>query len=142
MTSSIVDVTQAWIDLLKLERQLKLHDVFYGDQDLIPNVPALTVEAGTKTRDYNQTGLQTNVELSISFVLFHAKVADRQVTKKELDERAEALETFIHQNTNLDGLVINGLVTSSEPGFIERGSITFHAHRLIWEGLSKERIGA
>ena len=142
MTSNVVTITQAWIDLLKLERQLGLHDVFYGDQELIANVPALTVESGSKVRDYTQTGLQTDVGITMIFVLFHSRVTDKQVTKKQLDEKAEALETFIHANTNLDGLVINGLVTSSEPGFIDRGRIIFHAHRLTWEALVKERIGA
>ena len=139
--SDLSIITQAVVDLLASDKDLGLSKVYYGDQAGIPQVPSATVEAGNAERAYTQTGLQTTRTVPIIIVIYHGKVADVQGIKKSLDEYATLVETKLHEDSTLGGLVINGLVTSIEPGTAVVGRAQFYAHRLTWEGLIKERIG-
>lgn len=139
--SSLSEITQAVIDLLKDNESLGLAKVYYGDQAGIPEVPSATVETGSAEREYTQTGLQTTRTIPIIVVIYHGQVGDVQIIKKSLDDLADAVEVALHADNTLGGLVINGLVTSIEPGVASVGRAQFHAHRLIWEGLVKERVG-
>lgn len=139
--SDLSAITQAVVDLLAGDSTLGLSKVYYGDQAGIPAVPSATVEVGSSERSYNQTGLQTNRTVPIIIVIYHANVTDAQVTKKKLDQFAQAVENKLHQDNTLGGLVISGIVTSIEPGVASAGKAQYYAHRLTWEGLIKERIG-
>ena len=139
--SDLSIITQAVVDLLAGDKDLGLSKVYYGDQAGIPQVPSATVEAGSAERQYTQTGLQTTRVVPIIIIIYHGKVADVQDIKKSLDEYATLVETKLHEDSTLGGLVINGLVTSIEPGGVSIGRAQFYAHRLTWEGLVKERIG-
>jgi hypothetical protein len=139
--SDIATINQAIVDLLVGDTSLGLADVYYGEQAAIPDVPAATVEMGSKERAYNQTGLQTNLLVNIAVVIYHGQVADVQTTKKELDQYVQAVEDKLHEDNTLGGLVISGIVVSVEPGVAVVGRSQFYAHRLIWQGMIKERIG-
>lgn len=139
--SSLSAITQAVVDLLAGDSTLGLSKVYYGDQAGIPEVPSATVEVGSADRQYTQTGLQTTRTIPVIIVIYHAKVGDVQIIKKDLDDFAQSVEDKLHTDSTLGGLVINGLVTSIEPGLASVGRAQFHAHRLTWEGLVKERIG-
>ncbi len=134
-------ITQAIVDLLEGDASLGLKEVYYGDQGGIPLSPSATVELGNKTRDYNQTGLMTNVIPQIIIVIYHGLVADVQIIKKELDQFVQAVEDKLHVDNTLGGLVISGIVSSVEPGTAIIGSAQFYAHRMTWEAMIKERIG-
>lgn len=145
-TSATSTITQALVDLMITNKTaLGLKDVFYGDQNLIPKVPSLSVEPGARSREYTQTGLQTTVDLIEFIMIYHGGYRDVQVTKKATDVLAEAVEAVLHLNRTqigtADQLVVHSLVTSVEPGFAERGKQIFVVHRLTWEALVKERIG-
>ena len=139
--SDLATLNQAIVDLLKADTTLGLTDVFYGDQTGTPNVPAATVEIDNTDRDYNQTGLQTNLVVNVAIVIYHGKVADVQGIKKELDQFTQAVEDKLHEDNTLGGLVISGIVFSVDPGIASVGRSLYYAHRLIWRGLIKERIG-
>lgn len=141
MTSKISVITQAIVDLLRADPSLGLHDVFYGDVVGIPRVPAASVIPGAKDRKYTQTGLQTTVDVSIDIIVFYSRVTDKQNILKANDELAEAIEDALHVDNTLGGLVINGLVNGSEPGYVSKGKALFTAHRLTWNAKVKERIG-
>ncbi len=134
-------ITQAIVDLLKGDETLGLKEVYYGDQGGIPSVPSATVELGNKTRDYNQTGLMTNVVPDIHIVIYHGLVADVQKIKKDLDQFVQAVEDLLHEDNTLGGLVISGIVSSVEPGIAVVGKAQFYAHRMTWTAVIKERIG-
>jgi hypothetical protein len=134
-------IVQAVVDLLKAETSLGLKAVYYGDQGGIPETPSAAVELGDKTRAYTQTGLQTTALIEVHVVIYHGQVTDVQVIKKELDEYAQVVEDLLHEDNTLGGLVISGLVTTVEPGVVVVARSQFYAHRLVWQGLIKERIG-
>lgn len=139
--SSLSEITQALIDLLASDNSLGLTRVYYGDQQGYPSVPSATIEHEGSTREYTQTGLQTTRTVECVVIVYHGKAEDVQTVKKELDQYAQAVENRLHSDSTLGGLVINGLVTSMEPGTVLVGRSNFYAHRLTWEGLVKERIG-
>ncbi len=134
-------VTQAIVDLLKGDPDLKMEEVYYGDQGGIPLTPSATVELGNKDRAYNQTGLMTNVVVQIHIVIYHGLLADVQAIKKDLDQFVQLVEDKLHLDNTLGGLVISGLVSSVEPGVAIIGNAQFYAHRMTWEAIIKERIG-
>ena len=134
-------ITQAIVDLLKDDASLGLKAVYYGDQSGIPLIPSATVELSSKTREYNQTGLQTNVVPEVAIIIYHGLMADVQTIKKELDQFVQLVEDKLHVDNTLGGLVISGIVTSVEPGASQVGNALFYAHRLTWEAMIKERIG-
>ncbi len=139
--SDTATIVQATVDLLKGDASLNLKEVYYGDQTGIPRTPAATVELGGTDRSYNQTGLFTNLDVTLSIVVYHGLLADVQKIKKELDQFVQAVEDKLHKDNTLGGLVISGLVTSVEPGVAVVGQTQFYAHRLTWEAVIKERIG-
>lgn len=145
-TSATSTITQALVDLMVTNKTtLGLKDIFYGDQNLIPRTPSLSVDPGPRLRDYTQTGLQTTVELTEFIMIYHSQYKDLQTVKKATDVLAEDVEAVLHLNRTEIGtgsqLVVHSLVTSVEPGFAERGKQIFVVHRLTWEALVKERIG-
>lgn len=138
--SSLSEVTQAIVDLLAADTSLGLSKVYYGETAGIPQVPSASVEAGPSERQFTQTGLQTTRNLQIIIVIYHGKVADTQIIKKELDDFVQSVENKLNEDSTLGGLVISGLVTSIEPGVSAVEKSQFFAHRLTWEGLIKERV--
>ena len=139
--SSLSAITQALIDLLAGDKDLGLTRVYYGDQQGYPSIPSASVEHEGSTRTYTQTGLQTTRIIECTIIIYHGKAEDVQTVKKELDQYAQAVEDLLHTDSTMGGLVINGLVTSMEPGTVLVGRSNFYAHRLTWEGKVKERIG-
>jgi hypothetical protein len=142
-------IIQRMIDILAADSNITdvfaERDIFYGDQSRIPNVPAITLDPGPRVREYNQTGIQTNVNVLVHVMVYHGTIDLLDVISKDADVNAEIVETALHADPKLIGsesaLVIHSLVTSVEPGFVERGRSTFIASRLVWEGLVKEQIG-
>lgn len=140
-------ITQAIKDLLEeahVPNDLKA--VYYGDLSLIPTVPSCSVVSGIRNRNFNQTGLQYEIELTTYITIFHSLVADTQVLHKDLEELAELIE----QTLNLARLlpdsggaqrIIHGRVSSVEPGFASRGTSLFMAHRLTHSAISRQQVG-
>ena len=139
--SDTATIVQATVDLLKGDADLNLKEVYYGDQGGYPLTPSASVELGGTDREYNQTGIQTNLVIELAIVIYHGLVVDLQTIKKELDQFAQAVEDKLHLDNTLGGLVISGIVTSVEPGVAVVGKSQFQAHRLTWTGMIKERIG-
>ena len=139
--SDIATIVQATVDLLKDDTSLGLKEVYYGDQTGIPFVPSATVELADTAREYNQTGLFTNLIVQLQIVVYHGLLADVQKIKKELDQFIQKVEDKLHKDNTLGGEVITGLVTSVEPGVAVVGRAQFYAHRITWEAIIKERIG-
>ncbi len=142
MDSNLSVIVQYIVDKFEANKNaLGVKNVYYGDQNRIPHIPSITVEGGDKDREYTQTGLQTTVSLPVYIYVYHSGIRDLQITKKANDELSEAVEALLHQDVNLGGLVINGLVVNIEPGYANRGKEIFVVHRLTWQGIAKVRIG-
>jgi len=141
-TDSYVTISQYIKDLLANNTTLGLQDVWYGDQQLVPRVPAAAVEPGTLRRSLGgvSPGGVTENYIAVYVMVYHAGIKDTQTTKKECDEHAEKIITALHADLTMGGLVIHGFCTEVDPGYATRGGELFFATRIQWEGLTKTRL--
>lgn len=147
LTKSSVDITQKIIDILSTPANiaaigygLKAESIYYGDQELTPDFPAIIVESFTKDRSLTApraTTRQFQIDLSTNILILYGKVQSSEITKKDAEIIAERVEDVLHSNFTLDGLVVFGFVARVDPGFTRRQSTMIRATRLIWAGRSK-----
>ena len=72
-------------------------------------------------------------------MIFHCDALQSDtITRKAALERAETLWNILDNARNLNGIIVQGWVTSLEAGFSNdgRGKL-LHAHRLTWQGQSR-----
>jgi len=138
VSASSVEVTEKIKDILEgAKTRLGLQGVYYGDTDLIPKFPSATVESGAKGRTI--TGVHKfELNLITNIFIYHGKLQGASITRKETEEFAELVETELHRNKTLDGLIIFGFVASMDPGVVVKSSVMLRTTRLIWQGISRE----
>lgn len=138
-------VNQAVVDLLKSNWDTlgfsSPDDIYYGDQARYPRTPSAAVQGSSLERELYQTGGQTLNDMSIFVMIFHSPYANLEVSQKQTDEFAEAVEGVLHQNRTLDGILIHSHVSTNEPGVAERGGTLLRATRLTLSCVSKTYIG-
>jgi len=142
-TDSVVDIAQFLFDQLDDNKTpLGLTDVFYGDQEKIPRVPAVAVESGTKSREINGAPRRTLNTITAYLIIYHSKIdASVQVTRKEVDLLAEAVESLVHSNSTMDGLVIHSLVTEIQSGYSAKGKTDiYRSARLTVTATSQSQL--
>ncbi len=127
-------------DLLAETESLQLTDVFYGDQELIPRTPAACVESGLYSRQYAGVPLRTENEIIVNILVYFAKIQDVQVTRLQCDQKAEDIMRVLHANVTMGGLVINGWVSSIEPGYSMRNKVLMRSARITWTGKTKTMV--
>lgn len=138
-TDKLVEITTAL--KTKVENAgLGFHDVWIGDETLIPRTPAASILGGPKSRDIVETGFTTMNTFAATIVIYHAKLGSQNINRLECTELAESLEDVLHQDKQLGGLVFNSYCTSIEPGFSELGQAIMVSTRISWQGRSKTRI--
>ncbi len=133
-------VTQKVADLLEANADyLGLKGVWYGDQELLPDFPCAVVESFTKQRDY-ATIRQYDITFRVGILVYVGEIQSSQITKKQSEELAEAVEDLMHENRTLDGMVIHGYVSSMNPGVASRAGKMVRAVRLIFTAKSREYL--
>lgn len=143
-TKSIPVVVQAIHDLLVANAVpaivSRAQDIYYGEQRLIPQFPAIVVEALPKDRDYANTR-QYGITFRVSILVLWGSVdSTAEVNRKEVDQKAEAIEDVLHSDKDLGGLLVRntGHVVRIEPRVALRGAPKMRASRLTWMGESRE----
>jgi hypothetical protein len=140
----ISEITLGVVDLLKSNwEELGLpgpEDVYYGDQSRYPRTPSVAVQINTLIRELNQTGIQTLNEIGLFVLIYHSPYANMEVSQKETDLFAEGIETLLHNNRTINGLLIHSHVSNHEPGVSERGGTILRTTRLTLTGVSKTMV--
>lgn len=137
ITGSLVTVADALTAKLVANKEsLGIEDVFYGDQNLIPRSPAVCVETGNKARALAGATRRTDNIFVVYILVYHSEIRSPQSNRRAADALAESIETLIHQDPTLGGLVTHGYVTSVEPGYVDRPN-TMRACRITYEGQSR-----
>lgn len=128
-------------NLLKTNKtSLGLQEVYYGQQSMIPVSPVVVVTPGEKTRDLagvSAPGGRTDNWLTVYVDVLSSKVGSEEEIRKYLDELADSVEEFLHQDTTMEGYVIHGFVISWDPGITFIANSQFRTVRLTWRGRSK-----
>jgi hypothetical protein len=147
---SIVVITQLLVDKIAANAAsytipIAPEDVMYGDQDRIPRTPFVCVEPNDKQRTLKGVPNMTENEFQIFILLYHNKVQDNQLTRKEIDQFAYEVEQLIHQDLQLKngGLtpnMIHGFCQSNESGYTFKAGTLYRTARLTYRGLNKTSL--
>lgn len=116
---------------------LGIKAVYYGDQNKIPVVPAVCVEPTMKSRQLAGAPRMAENRLEVYVLIYHARLQDVQVTRKECDEFAEDVERVLHADAQLSGTVIHSMVEALESGYAKRSGTEFRSSRLTFAALTK-----
>lgn len=134
-------VAQAIETLLTTNKvALLLDDVLYGNQNMIPHASAAVVTALGKRRQLagvSAPGGRVLNQLMVSVDLHWSKVGDEETERKAADARGTAVETLIHSDTTLGGIIIHGFITQVDRGETQFSNGMFRSVRMIFEGQSK-----
>jgi hypothetical protein len=122
-------------------------NVWYGDQTLLPETPAVCIEPGTKSRELRGVPDMTENTLDVHILLYHSVVGtEQQVARRATIQFAEAIERYLHVNhLNMlnsigEQIIVHGFVRSSDPGFQYKTSTMYNAVHMIWTGLTKTSL--
>lgn len=118
---------------------LSLEDVWYGDQQLIPRTPAVTIEPGRVDTTLNNTGMQATHEFEVELLVYHSELLEVNTTRLECIQLGESIRDLLNSDKQMDGHVVHGHVSRFEPGYATR-QVLLQAVRLTWNGMSKTRI--
>lgn len=110
----------------------------YGDQSKIPAVPAVCVEPNSKTREPQGTYQMTQNTFTVFLLVYLAKIGKSDETVRlDTDTLAESIETRLHQDLQLGGLLVHGYVQEIESGYTYRAGTLYRSARMTYMGLSK-----
>jgi hypothetical protein len=135
LTDSLVTVSQALFNKFDGQQDtFGLTDVFWGDQLLIPRSPCLCIEPGMKTREIQGMNRRTENVINVFLILYHSEVRSPQSNRKDVDILAEQIETYVHLDATLGGLLTHGYCVRLESGYATKGQQTFRSARIQFEG--------
>ena len=122
------------------QQTLKVRDVLYGEQIMIPRSPTVVVLLGTKTRilaGVSAPGGRTENDMTVLIDIHSMKVGDEATERLAMDQLAESVEKLLHADTQMGGLLIHGFVTEYIPGETVLQNGEFRTVRLTYIGRSK-----
>jgi len=151
ITDSVDVVTQYVIDKIKAACvandivtttgvYLGADDVYYGDQDKFPRSPSVCVDPNNRQRTLQGVSFRTDNNFALYILVYHAKIQDNQLTRKEVQQISEAIETLLHQDPQLGGNVIHSFCSLNESGYVYRQSTMYRTNRITFEPYSKTRL--
>jgi hypothetical protein len=119
----------------------------YGDQEKIPQVPAVCVELGDKARELEGAPNMTLNEFEVFILVYHMS-AERSATevRKEVDNLAYEIERWLHSDLQLTlgnpttPALIHGYVRINESGYAFKNSTLYRSARLVYVGRNKTSL--
>lgn len=135
--SSVVFAVKALDIVNTVKATYGIADTFYGDQVQVGRTPTVCVWASNKRREITGAPRRSHNTLEAYLLVYISKVQDVQLNSLEADLLAENLETELHKDPTLGGLVIHCLVNSIEFGYQTRANTQFRTARLTFQGESK-----
>lgn len=119
--------------------------VAYGDHNNIPGGKAITVASGTKTRELAGVagpGGRTLNTMEVVISVFSMVVEQEETARLAVDQMAEAVESLLHSDTTMGGIIIHGFVREWVPGVIYRETSMFRVVQLHFVGITKTNVSA
>src|SRR5258706_13727237 len=125
---------EARIEAAKATFTIPVLDVWYGDQDRIRTTPTVCVEPSDKTRELTGSPNMTENNFEVFILVYHNKLQDNQLTRKEVDQLAFEIEHLLHQDLQLatGGVprLIHGFVMRNESGYVWKNGTLYRTARL------------
>lgn len=115
-------------------------DVYYGDQEKFPRSPSVCVDPGNRQRVLQGVSFRTDNNFSLYILVYHARIQDNQLTRKEAQQLSEQIETLLHQDPTLGGNVVHSFCSLNESGYVYRAATMYRTNRITFEPYSKTRL--
>lgn len=144
-TNSLVDIAIALKQKLvdhKDDVGIELADVFYGDQNKIATTPIACVEPDNKATMLRNQALArvTDLVLIAQIIVYSSLVDTTEVNRIASDRLAENIETLIHLDPQLGGLVTHGYCTGIQSGYATKTTGLVRATRITYEGRTAQFV--
>lgn len=144
-TNSLVGVAVAIKQKLidhKADVGIELADVFYGDQSKIATTPIACVEPDNKATMLRNQALArvTDLVFIVQVIVYEAVVDTTEANRIAADRRAEAIESLIHLDPQLGGLVTHGYCTGIQSGYSNKTNGLMKSTRITYEGRTAQFV--
>jgi len=136
-----VNVVDAMVALFEENIEvLGIKRVYWGDQEKIPEYPAICVAPFPKDRALSGEGATHRFAIThrIGIHVYHGQVQSSELNHRIATSLAEDVEQLLHKNTDMADMVIFGYVTRMQPGFSMKEQTMVKVTRLLWEARSRE----
>jgi len=141
LTSSAEVVASAIFNIIQAQMgPLGVAVMYYGDQTIIPETPAVCVSPGNKQRGWEGASLATRNTIETYVYVYYGKLQDAQVNLHAAQTLADAIEPVVQADVTLGGLVIGTLCVQNEPGVINKQGSLLMGNRMTFESFSKTRL--
>ncbi len=122
---------------------LGVDTVLYGDHDKIPPGITVTVYCADKERNLDgvaMPGARTMNIMRVMVTVYNNKTQDEATGRLEVDQKSEAIEHLLHQDTTMGGLIIHGFVARWDPGYRFKSGSLFRAVQMTFAGRTKTNL--
>lgn len=120
--------------------ELGIADVFYGFHNMIARSPTVVVQALGKSRQLAGVaapGGRTMNELTVTIDVMSAAVGDEASDRLALEQLADKIETELHKDPTMGGILIHGFVTDWDNGEMPAQGGSFRLITLTYRGQTK-----
>lgn len=125
------------------QESLGLDIVLYGEQNNVPGGLAVVVYCGTKRRPIAGVagpGGRTDNYMEIMIDIHNSVYSSEEDGRLLVDRLAERVETLLHQDTTMGGIIIHGWVQEWRPGITFKENSMYRSVQLFYVGRSKTNI--
>jgi len=121
---------------------LGIEQIFFGDQTRIAKTPTVCVEMGDKDVSLVSAFRGAEADISCYVIAYLAVFGSPQDNAEEAGDLADAIETVLHEDAQLGGLVLHCYVSRVEPGYATKGNSIMRAVRLTFKGQTKYQLSS
>lgn len=123
-------------------------EVYYGDQEKLPSVPAVCVEPVSLVREWpptptDMTKNTLEVAILIHYTTYVGGVENARLVADQLSEAIADLLNINHRHLRDvlgNDLVIYSAVIQNDSGYTYRNDTNYRTNRLLWRGLTKTSL--
>lgn len=126
--------------ILDNKSSLGLQDVLYGNQVNIPRTPTAVVNPGIKRRTLrgvSAPGGRTWNDITVFVIVHNSKVGNEDEERLLVDRLAESIETLLHKDTTMGGILVHGFVHEWNPGETTLQGGEFRTVRMTYIGTTE-----
>lgn len=122
---------------------LDIDSVLYGDHNNLPTGMAVTIQPARKNRELEGVagpGGRTMNFMRILVTLYNSRVGSEEEQRLTVDLTSESIESLLHSDTTMGGIIIHGFVEEIENGVVVRDGSMFRTVVLTYVGKTKTNL--
>jgi len=125
--------------------------IIYGEQVQIPGGISVIIDSGTKNRTLEGSsaiqvspgvfsGGRTRNRMAVTITIYNSTMGSEEDQRLAVDQKAEEIENFLHQDTSLNNNIMHGFVETWNPGISFKSGTMFRTTQMIYMAQSKTSI--